>query len=222
MLRDEVIKKALSYVGRKGWTMRSNWCARFVHDVMNEVGAGLFFYEGKKCDSCTKLRDYYLTYFPEKCDTNLANCKPGDLVLFQFDKDSNADHIGFFERRTESKKFKTVEGNTRLDDNGTQSDGGYCANRTRKMSQVMLFVHLDYKNPFPKPTRTLKKLCKGSDVKWLQFILKNIGYDIEVDGSFGKKTENAVLVYQQINHLTVDGKVGANTRRCLEGESYGN
>lgn len=75
-------------------------------------------------------------------------------------------------------------------------------------------------NPYPVPTRTLKKtipLMKGNDVRWLQYELKKHGL-IEsggVDGSFGNKTLAAVRVYQQQNGLLVDGKAGPATRYSL-------
>lgn len=68
-------------------------------------------------------------------------------------------------------------------------------------------------NPYPVPTRTLKKripMMKGDDVKWLQAEL-----GISVDGKFGNQTKTAVLAYQRAHGLTVDGAVGAKTRYSL-------
>ncbi|MCP4581112.1 MAG: hypothetical protein GY839_05805 [candidate division Zixibacteria bacterium] len=50
-------------------------------------------------------------------------------------------------------------------------------------------------------------------VKILQFALQNAGYDIEVDGLFGRKTEKAIKTFQTARGLTIDGIVGANTWR---------
>ena len=52
---------------------------------------------------------------------------------------------------------------------------------------------------------------KGSDVTELQKLLNSNGYALDVDGSFGPKTQAAVKDYQQKNGLKVDGIVGNNT-----------
>lgn len=63
----------------------------------------------------------------------------------------------------------------------------------------------------------LKKGAKDGTVKRLQTILKMLGYrdqyghDLEVDGSFGGKTDYAVKLFQKQNGLDSDGVVGSNT-----------
>ena len=71
-------------------------------------------------------------------------------------------------------------------------------------------------NPYPVPTRTLYKGCKGDDVKWLQFELNEAGFKLEIDGSFGSKTEKAVAEYQKSCKLAVDKRVGPETRKALK------
>ena len=56
---------------------------------------------------------------------------------------------------------------------------------------------------------------KGSDVTELQKLLNDNGYDLEVDGVFGDKTQAAVKDYQKNNNLAVDGIVGDNTWGAL-------
>ena len=55
----------------------------------------------------------------------------------------------------------------------------------------------------------------GNDVKTLQELLNSNGYQLEVDGKFGPKTQAAVKDYQQKNNLAVDGIVGKNTWGAL-------
>lgn len=62
-------------------------------------------------------------------------------------------------------------------------------------------------NPYPIPTRTIYKGVKGEDVKWLQWEL-----DIDVDGSCGKQTDEAIRKFQSIRGLVVDGRCGGKTR----------
>ena len=55
----------------------------------------------------------------------------------------------------------------------------------------------------------------GNDVKTLQELLNQNGYNLDVDGQFGQKTQAAVKDYQTKNKLTVDGIVGTNTWGAL-------
>lgn len=63
----------------------------------------------------------------------------------------------------------------------------------------------------------LKRGMKGEAVRALQAQLVGYGYKIVVDGSFGAKTENAVMCYQEDNGLTPDGSVGRVTRSKMLG-----
>ena len=56
---------------------------------------------------------------------------------------------------------------------------------------------------------------KGETVKKLQQLLNQGGYNLDVDGSFGPKTLEAVKSYQKNNNLAVDGIVGNNTWNAL-------
>ena len=71
------------------------------------------------------------------------------------------------------------------------------------------------KNPYPVPTRTLKKGCVGQDVKWLQYELVEAGYKLTIDGDFGSNTDKALIAFQQSAKLEVDGKCGPATRKAL-------
>lgn len=62
-----------------------------------------------------------------------------------------------------------------------------------------------------KVTRTLTKGCKGDDVKILQQVLGGI----EIDGSFGTGTKNALIAAQKRLGLTADGSCGPLTRKAL-------
>lgn len=60
---------------------------------------------------------------------------PGDLVLYQFDTDSNADHVGLFEKWTNKSRgdFTAIEGNT---SSSSDANGGRVERRNRNVSQV--------------------------------------------------------------------------------------
>lgn len=62
----------------------------------------------------------------------------------------------------------------------------------------------------------LKKGMKGVEVKRLQQVLTNKGYDTKgIDGIFGSDTEAAVKKFQKTKKLKVDGVVGPATKKAL-------
>ena len=64
-------------------------------------------------------------------------------------------------------------------------------------------------------TGTLKYRSRGEFVKLLQQILNNNGYQLDVDGYFGKQTEEAVMDFQLKKKLKQDGIVGSKTWMML-------
>lgn len=73
---------------------------------------------------------------------------------------------------------------------------------------------------FTLELRALERGCKGEDVKALQRYLRGCGYNIDVDGSYGPATENAVECYQEDTDgvLTPDGKAGPDTLKYMHGQ----
>lgn len=103
----------------------------------------------------------------------------GALVLFDWNKDGVADHIGIVEKVVSSSTLKTVEGNTSADNN---SYGGQVQRRTRYTSSVLGYVIVKYKTG--SASETVKKL--------------------DVDGHFGELTVKAT---QKVLKTTIDGTV---------------
>ncbi len=65
-------------------------------------------------------------------------------------------------------------------------------------------------------TLVVKQGSSGSTVKTIQTKLKNWGYyKGAVDGIYGPKTKDAVILFQKRNGLTADGIVGAKTFAAL-------
>ena len=67
-------------------------------------------------------------------------------------------------------------------------------------------------------SRLLKKGMEGSDVKALQELLLQLGYDLSrygADGEFGSETEAAVKAFQKEEGLEVDGKYGEKSHAAL-------
>ena len=74
-------------------------------------------------------------------------------------------------------------------------------------------------NPYPVPTRTIKyvgvPVMTGDDVRWVQWELREAGYDIELDGKFGPASDKALKAFQASCKIAVDGKCGPDTRKNL-------
>ena len=56
---------------------------------------------------------------------------------------------------------------------------------------------------------------QGKPVETIQQALKAAGFDVDVDGVFGRQTEKAVREFQETRSLEVDGIVGPNTLEAL-------
>ena len=65
--------------------------------------------------------------------------------------------------------------------------------------------------------RLLRLLDRGEDVRWVQALLAAQGGSLQVDGVFGRQTDQAVRAFQRRRGLRVDGVVGPNTRAALSG-----
>ena len=68
------------------------------------------------------------------------------------------------------------------------------------------------------PTRDLSytsPVMTGTDVKWVQSVLFQLGYTIGIDGSFGPATKSVVQQFQTDYGLTANGIVDAATRTKL-------
>lgn len=69
-------------------------------------------------------------------------------------------------------------------------------------------------NPYEEPQRNLKRICRGEDVKWVQWELQRRGINIgDIDGIYGQRTYTGVCIFQKNcdGRLAVDGIVGRNT-----------
>ena len=67
-------------------------------------------------------------------------------------------------------------------------------------------------------SRLLKKGRTGDDVKMLQELLMELGYELPkygADGDYGNETEAAVMEFQGDNGLTADGKYGEKSHEVM-------
>ena len=61
----------------------------------------------------------------------------------------------------------------------------------------------------------LRRGMSGEQVKTLQYLLRQAGYDVEIDGDFGRGTEKALIAFQKKSGIAVDGRAGPKTIEVL-------
>jgi len=61
----------------------------------------------------------------------------------------------------------------------------------------------------------LRRGMEGEQVKTLQYLLREAGYDVQIDGDFGRSTEQALIKFQRDNKISVDGRAGPRTVEAL-------
>ena len=66
-----------------------------------------------------------------------------------------------------------------------------------------------------QPWPLVKRGSQGHPVPALQYLLRDRGHHVTVDGIFGPKTATAVRSFQQALGITIDGIVGPLTWRAL-------
>lgn len=71
-------------------------------------------------------------------------------------------------------------------------------------------------NPYKRTLSLIRKGMKNESVSWLQWELNRHGFNLVVDGDFGRRTLEAVITFQQNHGLRIDGLVGAKTITQLE------
>ena len=70
---------------------------------------------------------------------------------------------------------------------------------------------------FYRVLKLTKPMMRGEDVKQLQTLLDKAGLGMEIDGIFGKFTQDAVMEFQDNMDLIPDGKAGKLTISALGG-----
>ena len=146
-----VISKAVSHKGYKeganndnifaalaGHSNHQPWCATFVVAVFKEAGEALAIPNTAYCPTIEEWGKRQKRIIPT------ANAKRGDLILMDFTKSGQAQHIGIathdFDKATQT--IQTIEGNTG-DINQANGDGVYL--KTRQLGVIRAVVRPNYK-----------------------------------------------------------------------------
>lgn len=147
--RERALEEAMRHLGVKEsppesnkvlfsdwYGMRGPWCAMFVTYCYVKSGSKAFE-RGERYAYCP-----YVVNDARAGRNNLAvTSQPqrGDLVLYDWNGDGVADHIGLFEQWQQPGQFTAIEGNTSPT---SDSNGGEVMRRTRSRGDVVCFVHV--------------------------------------------------------------------------------
>lgn len=197
------------YYGRQVRGAAYPWCAAFVSWVLAQAGAGALAARSASCPaikSDAQRRGIY--------HSGSAGIAPGDLVLYQFDRDADPDHIGIVESVSGSS-IVAIEGNTSLTSN---DNGGAVMRRTRSKGLIMGYVRPAYDGASAPVADT--RIDTVREVQ--QWLNRACGAGLSVDGIYGPQTRKAIVrVLQRAIGTGVDGIVGWRTRRALPTLSVG-
>ena len=97
------------YYGKEVSGSNYPWCAAFVWDIFRMCKAEKLFCDGAKTAYCP-----YIHSWGQRSGQLVDKTKGeyGDIVLFDWNGDGIADHVGFILSRNGNGTYETVEGNT--------------------------------------------------------------------------------------------------------------
>ena len=151
----QIIDKALSYLGTYdggsnnvifnthyyGKAVSGSaypWCCAFLWDIFRMCGASDIFNGGEPTAYCPTVLNWGKN---NGLTVNKANGRCGDIVLFDWDGDGVADHIGLIISKNADGSYTTVEGNT---SDSSYSNGGWVLKRVRYQWQIIGIIRPKY------------------------------------------------------------------------------
>lgn len=196
---NEIISKAISYIGTKESPANSNnvifnthyygktvsgsaypWCCVFIWDIFRMCGAGSLFCNDKKVAYCPTVETW-----AKNNQIWYANTQgqKGDLCLMDFGK-GRASHIGIVEKKNTDGSYLVIEGNTSTSSN---DNGGSVMRRTRYTKNIRGFARPEYK---VSGTTSPQSSVSSSPAYTFQDFVKEVQSAIgaKVDGIPGKET----------------------------------
>ena len=126
------------YYGKSVSGDKYPWCCAFVWDIFRMCGASDLFCDGLKTAYCPTVLEWGRS---NGLTVGKSNGQYGDIVLFDWNGDGVADHIGLIISTNTDGSYITVEGNTA---NSNYSNGGYVLKMTRYQSQIIGIIRPKY------------------------------------------------------------------------------
>ncbi len=129
------------------------WCCVFVWFVFEESGASSLFYGGKKTAYCPTL----LNYHKVKGQGVSEDYKQGDIIFFNFNGKTNAQHVGICES-FDGKYITTIDGNT---EPNNEANGGAVMRRKRGKKYIVGAYRPNYKEEPELTEYEIRKIVRN-------------------------------------------------------------
>lgn len=188
-----------SYIGQKvgsGKTALKYWCGRFFKSKTKEeykVGVHTVIVDAFR--SYDSMQQCVLNYY------ELLNSKVYAKVKSGVDYKTQMQQIKACGYMTSSKEVNSVI---------------KCIEKNHLKRYDVIGSGCTKKCTYPEPVSSRRVGNRGEGVMWIQWMLNNAGYNLVVDGIYGKKTQAAVTDFQKKQGLTIDGICGKQTRTRLK------
>lgn len=203
------------YYGRSVSGSQYAWCAVFIWDIFRECGVSNLFYGGGKTAYCPTL----LNYHKNKGQGVSNNYESGDVIFFNFNNKSNAQHVGICES-FDGTYITTIDGNT-----GTTSEanGGAVMRRKRHKKYIVGAYRPKYKEDSKLTESEIRKLIQEEFNKieqnradlpassWAKSFIKSIIQAGIMEGANGKIERPQSYVTRQ-EMATIASKILENFR----------
>lgn len=197
------------------YPMVGPWCAMFVSWVLDRAG----------------IEGYKHAYTPAGAELFKSkgrwtqNPRPGDVAYFDFpDSLPRIQHVGFVVK-VNGNVITTIEGNTSSGSAGSQDNGGGVFRRERARSLIVGFGRPPYErggdvedseHEFTKKN-WFSLDDEGADVRlWQRQLNAVMEADLDLSGTFDKKTLEVTKIFQKANALEADGRVDPKTIKKME------
>lgn len=131
------------------WRTQASWCAIFI--------SWLFAHHNMHVLGLPHAYVPTITAAQSSLRIPKHQAQPGDLAIFDWNKDSNPDHIGLVTSTVTNNTITTIEGNT-SPTNGSQTNGGTVAKKTRNLNLVKYITRPTYTTTVTNTTQKGKKM----------------------------------------------------------------
>lgn len=146
--------------------------------------------------------------------------KPGELIMFDWDSDGKADHVGIVKSST-TNSVTTIEGNTK---GGAKVDGVREKNYSSTSKYIMGYIDIPYSDEVKESVKEITSTqVDKTRIKEIQTKLNHIfGAKLSVDGIYGPRTKKCLIqaVQCELNKahgatLSVDGVWGPKSQKAF-------
>lgn len=146
------VKYNTDYYGGRVQGGKYPWCCVFLWWIFQKVDCPELFFGGKRTAYCPAL----LTYHQRKGQAVTGDYQPGDIVFFNFNRGSSAQHVGLCES-WDGRYITTIDGNTGV---GKEANGGAVMRRRREKKYIVGAVRPDYGEENRMTQEEVKKIVQ--------------------------------------------------------------